>query len=87
MASASQEVRYIGASPGNTANFFYVPDVTLFDAAIHYDLAGLGPAFKGYSLKVNATNIVDRIYVTYGQDAGCYYGLRRDVIAMLRYRW
>jgi iron complex outermembrane receptor protein len=21
------------------------------------------------------------------QDSGCYYGMRRDVIATLRYRW
>ncbi|WP_024583133.1 MULTISPECIES: TonB-dependent siderophore receptor [Bradyrhizobium] len=80
-------VRYIGPSAGNTANTFYVPGVTLFDAAIHYDLAGLGRPFKGYSLQVNATNIFDKTYVTFCQDIGCYYGLRRNVIATLRYRW
>jgi iron complex outermembrane receptor protein len=80
-------IRYLGQSPGNSINTFYVPAVTLFDAAIHYDLAGLGAAFKGYSLQVNATNLFDKVYVTYCQDIGCYYGLRRDVIATLRYRW
>lgn len=80
-------VRYIGESPGNTANTFYVPAVTLFDAALHYDFSGLGPSFKGYSLQVNATNLFDKTYVTLCQDAGCYYGLRRQVIATLRYRW
>ncbi|WP_404532730.1 TonB-dependent siderophore receptor [Bradyrhizobium japonicum] len=80
-------VRYIGELPGNTANTFYVPDVTLFDAAIHYDISALGPMFKGYSAQVNATNLFDKTYVTYCQDFGCYYGLRRNVIATLRYRW
>lgn len=80
-------VRYIGESPGNTANTFYVPAVTVFDAAIHYDFSGLGPAFKGYSLQVNATNLFDKTYLTLCQDNGCYYGLRRQVIATLRYRW
>ncbi|WP_249157143.1 TonB-dependent siderophore receptor [Bradyrhizobium sp. KB893862 SZCCT0404] len=80
-------VRYIGELPGNTANTFYVPDVTLFDAAIHYDFSALGPLFKGYSAQVNATNLFDKTYVTYCQDIGCYYGLRRNVIATLRYKW
>ena len=80
-------VRYIGELPGNTANTFYVPEVTLFDAAIHYDFSALGPMFKGYSAQVNATNLFDKTYVTYCQDVGCYYGLRRNVIATLRYRW
>lgn len=80
-------VRYIGESAGNTANTFFVPSVTLFDAALHYDLAGLGPAFKGYLFQLNATNVFDKTYVTYCQDIGCYYGLRRNVLATLRYRW
>ncbi|WP_456685319.1 TonB-dependent siderophore receptor [Bradyrhizobium sp. P5_C11_2] len=80
-------VRYVGETAGNTANTFYVPDVTLFDAALHYDFSALGPLFKGYSAQVNATNIFDKTYVTLCQDIGCYYGLRRNVIATLRYRW
>jgi iron complex outermembrane receptor protein len=80
-------VRYIGDTAGNSANTFSVPAVTLFDAALHYDLAGLGPQFKGYQFQVNATNLFDKTYVTLCQDIGCYYGLRRQVIATLRYRW
>ncbi|MDN3276279.1 TonB-dependent siderophore receptor [Frankia sp. RB7] len=80
-------VRYIGELPGNTVNTFYVPAVTLFDAAIHYEFSALGPMFKGYSAQVNATNLFDKTYVTYCQDIGCYYGLRRNVIATLRYKW
>jgi iron complex outermembrane recepter protein len=78
-------VRYIGDSPGTSANTFTVPAVTLFDAAVHYDLSGLGPQFRGYKLQVNATNLFDKTYVTYCQHIGCYYGLRRQVIATLRY--
>jgi len=80
-------VRYIGETPGTTANDFYVPSVTLFDAALHYDLAALGKQFNGFNLQVNATNLFDKTYVTLCQDNGCYYGLRREVIATLRYRW
>ncbi|WP_407155288.1 TonB-dependent siderophore receptor [Bradyrhizobium sp. STM 3557] len=82
-------IRYLGDSAGNTAgaSVLNVPAVTLFDAAVHYDFSALGPKFKGYSLQVNATNLFDKTYVTLCQDTGCYYGLRREVIATLRYRW
>jgi iron complex outermembrane receptor protein len=80
-------VRHLSELPGNTTNTFYVPSVTLFDAAVHYDFAGLDPRFKGYSFQLNATNLFDKTYVTYCQDIGCYYGLRRAVIATLRYKW
>ena len=80
-------VRYIGDTAGTSANTFAVPAETLFDAALHYDLEGLGRQFKGYQVQVNATNLFDKTYVTLCQDIGCYYGLRRQVIATLRYRW
>jgi iron complex outermembrane receptor protein len=82
-------VRYYGESAGNIAGptVLTVPDVTLFDAAVHYDLAGLGPQFKGYQLQVNASNLFNKTYVSLCQDNGCYYGLSRQVIATLRYRW
>lgn len=57
------------------------------DAAMHYDFSTLGPQFKDYSFQLNATNPFDKTYVTLCQDNGCYYGLRRQVIATLRYRW
>jgi iron complex outermembrane recepter protein len=82
-------VRYLGDTPGNLTGptVLDVPAVTLFDAAVHYDLSGLGQQFKGYSFQLNATNLFDKTYVTLCQDNGCYYGLRRNVIATLRYRW
>ncbi len=83
----SAGVRYIGDTPGTTLNDYYVPSVTLVDAAVHYDLAALGKQFQGFKLQVNATNLFDKTYLTYCQDFGCYYGLRREVIATLRYRW
>jgi iron complex outermembrane recepter protein len=85
----SAGVRYLGDSAGDIAGatVLDVPAVTLFDAAVHYDLAGLDPQLKGYFLKVNVSNLFDKTYVSLCQDNGCYYGLRREVIATLRYRW
>jgi iron complex outermembrane receptor protein len=82
-------VRYLGDTAGNISGptVLDVPSVTLFDAALHYDFSALGPQFKDYLLQVNATNLFDKIYVTTCLDNGCFYGLRRQVIATLRYRW
>lgn len=83
----SAGVRYLGETFGDTLNTYKVPGVALFDAGLHYDLAALGPQFKGYKVQVNATNLFDKTYVSLCQDFGCYYGLRREVIATLRYKW
>nr|WP_249780703.1 TonB-dependent siderophore receptor [Bradyrhizobium sp. dw_78] len=82
-------VRYLGDTPGNLAGptVLDVPAVTLFDAAVHYDFSALGPQFKGYTLQLNASNLFDKTYVALCQDNGCYYGLRRQVMATLRYKW
>jgi iron complex outermembrane receptor protein len=84
-------VRYTGQTWGDIGNTLLdVPSYTLVDAAVHYDLAGLDPRFKGMRLSVNATNLWDRIYVsqcTAQFDNNCVYGLRRQVLASLRYRW
>lgn len=85
-------VRYTGQTWGDKGNVLLdVPSYTLVDAAIHYDLAGLDLRLKGMRLSVNATNLWDRIYVSQctvqGFDNNCVYGLRRQVLASLRYRW
>ena len=85
-------VRYVGWSFGDLLNTVEVPPFTLVDAAIHYDMGYLFPAMKGARLSINASNLFDRIYVAscgVGTqfDAGCYFGLRRSVLATLRYRW
>lgn len=80
-------MRYLGDTAGNNANTFFVPSVTLVDAGLHYDFGALNKEWKGFTGQVNANNLFDKTYVTLCQDFGCYYGLRREVIATLRYRW
>jgi iron complex outermembrane receptor protein len=79
--------RYLGPSAGNTLNTFYIPGVTLYDAGIHYDFEYLAPALKGLNFALNAQNLLDTVYVQSCITNGCYYGLRRQVIGTLRYRW
>ena len=79
--------RYVGYTYGDPANTELVPAYTLTDAALHYDLATWGPELKGYRFTVNATNLFDKVYVSECSTTNCLYGLRRQVLATLRYRW
>jgi iron complex outermembrane receptor protein len=84
-------VRYIGANFGNDQYTFENAATTLFDAVIDYDLGKLDRRFRGAYARVNATNLFDKIYVSECTvqllDNACVYGLRRQVLATLRYRW
>lgn len=81
-------VRHVGSSPAGNANLFYVPDFTLVDAALRYDLGQLAPTLRGFRVALNASNIADQRFVsTCGGEATCFYGLRRSVIGTLAYRW
>ncbi|MGN7998957.1 TonB-dependent siderophore receptor [Sphingomonas sp. 22176] len=80
-------VRYIGKSYGNFANSYQVVDNVLLDAVIGYDLAHLSPRLAHWSVQLNATNLLDKTYVSSCGNLGCYYGLRRQIIANIRYAW
>lgn len=74
-------VRYIGETYGDDANTFKVPDVTLADAAVHYD-------WGQYRFAVNATNVFDKDYVgCFAAASGCNYGQGRTILASVRRSW
>lgn len=81
-------VRYLGPSWGDPANTFKVPESVLVDAVVSYDLKHLDATLQGFTMQINAQNLLDERYVT-GCFAysGCYLGLPRTVYATLRYRW
>ncbi len=81
-------VRYVGFSYGDDVNSFKVPAVTLFDAALHYDLGQANSALKGFQVAVNVSNLFDKSYVASCTDSTtCFFGLRRTVFATLKYQW
>lgn len=81
-------VRYYGPTYGNDTNTFKVPDVTLFDAAVRYDLGARFQQLAGLELAVNAQNIADKDYVASCSSAtACYFGTGRIVLGSLRARW
>lgn len=79
--------RYTGMTYADAINTLSVPAYTIVDAAIHYDLVNLNPALKGTRLAVNATNLFDKVYVSQCTNLNCVYGLRRQVLATLSYKW
>jgi iron complex outermembrane recepter protein len=81
-------VRHVGTSWGSNANTFKVPAYTVADLAVNMDLARLGAAFKGASLRINANNLFDKAYVaSCMSDNYCYWGDARNVAATLSYQW
>ena len=79
--------RYVGSSY-NIQNTVKVPQYTLTDASVRYDLGKLGASLKGTRLQVTATNLFDKHYFTPGfYENTVFYGTRRNVIATLSYDW
>jgi iron complex outermembrane receptor protein len=81
-------VRHTSATFGDNANQFRIPGVTLFDAAVRWDLGRLRPSLKGVRLALNVANVADKTYVaTCLSTTGCYYGERRSVYVTAGYGW
>jgi iron complex outermembrane receptor protein len=81
-------VRYVGTAEGDDANSFEVPAFALFDAGLFYDLGNLRPDFSGWQASLNASNLLDKDYIsTCFGDNRCYFGTGRTVIAGLKYKW
>jgi len=77
----SAGARYVGARYDDRENLFESPSYTLFDAAIHYE-------FGAWRLALNSANLTDKKYFATGSVAGGYYpGVRRTLIASVKYRW
>ncbi|WP_236194918.1 TonB-dependent siderophore receptor [Pseudomonas glycinae] len=81
--------RYTGNTYGDKANTWLgkADAYTVFDAAVHYDLGRLDNSLKGASLALNATNLLDKDYISTCDGFYCYYGDQRSVIASATYKW
>jgi iron complex outermembrane receptor protein len=80
--------RYIGSTYGNDTNSFKVDAVTLFDAALRYDLGARFESAQGLEFAFNAQNIADKDYVaSCSSAAACYYGTGRLILGSVRARW
>lgn len=73
--------RYVGSHRGYSETAPRpVPDYTLVDALISYDLGS-------WTMAINARNLTDKEYVATCSGANCSYGETRNVMATGTYRW
>ena len=81
--------RYTGNTYGDKANTWLgkADAYTVFDASVHYDLGRLDNSLKGASLALNATNLLDKDYISTCDSFYCYYGDQRSVVASATYKW
>lgn len=77
--------RYVGESQGNANNTFKVPDYTLFDTALNYDLAQLDTSLSGAKLSLSATNLLDKTTYSCFDELNCWYGDERNVKAKITF--
>jgi iron complex outermembrane receptor protein len=64
-----------------------VNSYTVADAIIRYDFGYLQPRLKGLQFSINALNLFDHEYVSNCSTDNCVYGLRRQVMGTLKYRY
>ncbi len=84
--SLAAGVRYNGTSYGDSANVYYIPSYTLWDAAIRYDVGQHGAVSTQFA--INVSNLADKTFVsTCGGVSSCYYGTGRTVTATARFSW
>ncbi|AXO90297.1 TonB-dependent siderophore receptor [Pseudomonas parafulva] len=81
--------RYTGNTYGDQGNTYLgkAKAYTVFDAAVHYDLGRLDNSLKGASVAVNATNLLDKNYLSTCDSYYCYYGDPRSVVVSAKYQF
>jgi iron complex outermembrane receptor protein len=83
-------LRYLGQSFNGVAGAgsLKIPPATLLDLIASYDFGKASPRFRGLTLNVNVTNLLDARYVSACYSTiWCWYGAQRSAQATLRYRW
>ncbi|WP_028619928.1 TonB-dependent siderophore receptor [Pseudomonas sp. Ant30-3] len=81
--------RYTGNTYGDQGNTWLgkANSYTVYDAAVHYDLGRLDNSLKGASVALNATNLLNKDYISTCDGFYCYYGDQRSVVASATYKW
>ena len=83
--TAGVGVRYIGEAALTSTGSRKVPDATLLDLAVTYDLGQLAPSMEGAELGVSVNNLADERYYTCYDAGNCWFGQERTVEASVSY--
>lgn len=78
--------RYIGEAEYNAAtNEGNVPDATLVDIALRYNLGKVSHSLRGTELGLSVNNLTDERYYSCFDSANCWFGEERTVEASISY--
>ncbi|PSW19847.1 TonB-dependent siderophore receptor [Photobacterium sanctipauli] len=80
-------VRYIGETHVDAANTDMVPDYTLVDLAVKYDLGEVSPSMAGVSASLTATNLFDKEYYSCWDSMNCWVGAEQTVEAKVNFNF
>ncbi|MGB2078645.1 MAG: TonB-dependent siderophore receptor [Vibrio sp.] len=80
-------VRYVGEREMDAQNTDKVPDYTLVDLSMGYDLGELSNSMSGATVNLSANNIFDKDNFTCYDSANCWYGQERTVEVSFDYNF
>lgn len=80
-------LRYVGSAYATEDNSQKIPDYTVADIAVRYDLGQLNSNLTGVSAALNVTNLTDEVYFTCNRADFCNFGEGRTVLGTLKFRW
>lgn len=83
--TAGAGVRYIGEAELDAANTGKVPDATLVDLALTYELGHASASLQGAELGLSVNNLFDERYYSCFDSMNCWFGAERTVEASVSY--
>lgn len=82
-------VHYRSSAWVDNDNTAKLPDVTLVDMSLRYDLSRFSASLHGTTLTLNANNLLNKTYVAscYNTTSWCYYGEKRNITLTASKKW
>ncbi|QUM89040.1 TonB-dependent siderophore receptor [Moritella sp. 36] len=80
-------IRYVGEAQIDALNSDQVPDYTLVDLSVSYDLSYLSDSLDGSSISVVASNLFGTDYYSCYDTNNCWFGAERDITANVKFNF
>ncbi|SQD77028.1 TonB-dependent siderophore receptor [Moritella yayanosii] len=80
-------IRYVGETQIDAMNSDQVPDYTLVDMSVAYDLSYLSDSLDGSSISVVASNLFGTEYYSCYDTNNCWFGAERSITANVKFNF
>lgn len=80
-------IRYVGETQMDSLNTEQVPDYTLVDMSVAYDLSYLSDGLDGSSISVVASNLFGTEYYSCYDTNNCWFGAERSITANVKFNF